>query len=149
MGPDIYKDRANLLAVDPQIRQMIIQKTVETDIQMNESNSIAKLLFKDGKGHLHDSWKQGFFFDENLKYGVYQDQGGPCGILATVQAFFLKHLLFGAKMSLHYLDEKNFSNQIQNCLSLALADVLYNASNEGETQVSLVIPLAGQVSAAS
>jgi len=51
--------------------------------------------------------------------------------LATVQAFFLKHLLYGAKMSLHYLDEKNFSTQIQICLALAVADVLYNSSNDG------------------
>lgn len=115
---------------------------------MKESMDISKLLFKDGKGHLHDSWKQGFFFDEKLKYGIFQDQGGPCGILATVQAFFLKHLLFGAKMSLHYLDEKNFSNQIQNCLSLAISDILYNSSNDGETNVTLVIP-TGTVSAAN
>jgi len=102
--------------------------------------NIQKLLFKDGNGHLHDSWKQGFFFDPKLKYGLYQEQGGPCGILATVQAFFLKHLLYGAKMSLHYLDEKNFSTQIQICLALAVADVLYNSSNDGETDVTLVIP---------
>ena len=112
LGNDLYKDRANILAVDSQTRSMIIQATSESNISMNESQEIAKLLFKDGKGHLHDSWKQGFYFDQNIKYGIFQDQGGPCGILATVQAFFLKHLLFGAKMSLHYLDEKNFQNQI-------------------------------------
>lgn len=107
---------------------------------MNESEGIKHLLFKDGKGHLHDSWKQGFYHDQNLKYGLFQNQGGPCGILATVQAFFLKHLIFGAKMSLHYLDEKNFTNTVQNCLALAISDILYNASNDGETKVTLVIP---------
>ena len=98
------------------------------------------LLFKGGKGHLHDSWKQGFYFDEKLKYGIYQGQGGPCGILATVNAFFLKHLLFGNKMPIHYLDQKNFSGQIQNCLALAISDILYNSSNDSETNVTLVIP---------
>jgi hypothetical protein len=83
--------------------------TREKVISREDSSGIFKLLFKDGKGHLHDSWKQGFYFDENIKYGIYQNQGGPCGILATVQAFFLKHLLFGAKMSLHYLKQRNFS----------------------------------------
>lgn len=78
--------------------------TEEKLISREESALIQKLLFKDGKGHLHDSWKQGFYFDKNLKYGIYQNQGGPCGILATVQAFFLKHMLYGAKMPLHYLN---------------------------------------------
>ena len=95
--------------VDPGMRQKIGMCTNESIISREESQGINQLLFKNGKGHLHDSWKQGFFFDENIKYGIYQKQGGPCGILATVQAFFLKHLLFGAKMSLHYLKQKNFS----------------------------------------
>jgi hypothetical protein len=45
-------------------------------------------------GNFHTSWCQGFFFDQNVTYGIYQEKGGPCGILATVQAFFIKHLLF-------------------------------------------------------
>ena len=87
---------------------MIGRYISEDVISREESMGINQLLFKDGKGHLHDSWKQGFFMDENIKYGVFQDKGGPCGILATVQAFFLKHMLYGAKMPLHYLNQKNF-----------------------------------------
>lgn len=113
-----------MLAVDPSMRQHIANSTIEETIQRDESLNILKLLFKDGKGHLHDSWKQGFYFDKNIKYGIYQDQGGPCGILATVQAFFLKHLLYGLKMPLHYLDQKKFTNQIQNCVVLAISDIL-------------------------
>lgn len=78
--------------------------TIEQIITAEEARGIKHLLFKDGAGHLHDSWMQGFFFDSTIKYGIKQNQGGPCGILATVQAFFLKHLLFGAKMSLNYLN---------------------------------------------
>lgn len=138
LGPDLYKQTN--LNVDPQMRSRIAQNTREQIITRDESLEISKLLFKDGKGHLHDSWKQGFFFDKKLKYGIYQDQGGPCGILATVNAFFLKHLLFGAKMPLHYLNQKNFSGQIQTCLALAISDILYNASNDGQTNINLVIP---------
>jgi hypothetical protein len=43
-------------------------------------------------------------------------------------------------MPLHYLHQKNFTNQIQNCLALALSDILYNSSNDGETDVVLVTP---------
>lgn len=84
LGQDLYKDKANSLSVDPSARQKINAMTSETIITRDESNGIAELLFKDGKGHLHDSWKQGFYFDDKIKYGIRQDQGGPCGILATV-----------------------------------------------------------------
>lgn len=43
-------------------------------------------------------------------------------------------------MQLPYLKQKNFTNEIQNCLALAIADILSNASNKGELPVSLVIP---------
>ncbi|MEQ2219724.1 hypothetical protein XENOCAPTIV_022584, partial [Xenoophorus captivus] len=39
---------------------------------------------------------QGFTFSDacDLRYGIVQRKGGPCGILASIQAFFLKKLLF-------------------------------------------------------
>mmetsp|Transcript_8439 Transcript_8439/g.14145 ORF Transcript_8439/g.14145 Transcript_8439/m.14145 type:complete len:159 (+) Transcript_8439:1864-2340(+) len=147
LGSDLYKERPNILAIDHPSRKLIAQHTREQPVRRDDSNGILGLLFKDGKGHLHDSWKQGFYFDQSLKYGLFQNKGGPCGILATVQAFFLKHLLYGAKMQLHYLDQKNFSNSVQNCLALAIAEVLCNASNWGETNVRLVIPQAAISSA--
>jgi hypothetical protein len=63
-------------------------------ISQSESISIKTLLFRSKTANFHDSWHQGFFFDEKIKYGIYQKEGGPCGILATFQAFFMKHLLF-------------------------------------------------------
>lgn len=71
-----------------------------SQISLLEARSIKKLLFSNENSNFHSSWNQGFFFDENLKYGIFQDEGGPCGILATVQAFFLKHLLFVHKVKL-------------------------------------------------
>lgn len=139
LGQDLYKQ--NTVAIHPSMRQQIGKMTAEAPISIEESKGITHLLFKDGKGHLHDSWKQGFFFDQNLKYGIFQEQGGPCGILAVVQGFFLKHLLFGAKMSLQYLNQKNFSGTVQNCLALAISDILYNCTNEGQTDVVIVVPM--------
>ena len=45
--------------------------TSEQQITREESMGIMHLLFKDGKGHLHDSWKQGFFFDQKIQYGLF------------------------------------------------------------------------------
>jgi hypothetical protein len=47
--------------------------TTENAISREESKGISELLFKDGNGHLHDSWKQGFYFDDKIKYGIHQD----------------------------------------------------------------------------
>ncbi|KAJ3027820.1 UNVERIFIED_CONTAM: hypothetical protein HDU68_003021, partial [Siphonaria sp. JEL0065] len=47
-----------------------------------------------------EEWKgKGFCFSENpeLAYGTVQIKGGPCGLLASVQAYILKHLLFVEK----------------------------------------------------
>lgn len=41
---------------------------------------------------------QGFFFTDvaNLRYGLVQHEGGPCGVLAVVQAYVLRFLLENA-----------------------------------------------------
>lgn len=43
-------------------------------------------------------------------------------------------------MPLHYLNQKQFPAVFNICLALAISDILYNASNEGETNIVLVIP---------
>jgi hypothetical protein len=69
LGSELYK-QANL-NVDSSMRSRISSQTAEQPITRDESNLVNNLLFKGGKGHLHDSWKQGFYFDEKLKYGIY------------------------------------------------------------------------------
>jgi hypothetical protein len=54
------------------------------NITSAESLEIKKLLFKSSSANFHDSWHQGFYFDSKIKYGIYQREGGPCGILAAV-----------------------------------------------------------------
>ena len=46
------------------------------------------------QGQPPPSWKQGFFFNpkESLRFGLVQMQGGPCGVLAAVQAHVLAAL---------------------------------------------------------
>lgn len=71
LGQDLYKDKASILSVDASSRQKINTMTTENQITRDESSGISELLFKDGKGHLHDSWKQGFYFNEKIKYGIH------------------------------------------------------------------------------
>ena len=56
-------------------------------------------MFQSGPSHLPKSWSQGFILSpfEATPYGLKQIEGGPCGIIAAVQCYFLKHLLLCAK----------------------------------------------------
>lgn len=85
------------------------------------------MLFKNGTTNFHDSWHQGFYFDPKVTYGIYQKDGGPCGILAAVNAFYLKHQLYIAQTS---LQTAITNDRRDNYLAAALAEILINASDE-------------------
>jgi hypothetical protein len=54
-----------------------------------------------GKSTFGEEWLgKGFVFrdEEELKYGLIQLKGGPCGLLAAVQAFIVRHLVYEENM---------------------------------------------------
>jgi len=59
--------------------------------------------------------RQGFVWSEyiNRKFGLIQNVGGPCGVLAAVQAYLLRFLLFGSKS----MDSKKQWTRIQDDIS--------------------------------
>eukprot|EP00873_Tetraselmis_striata_P033336 jgi/Tetstr1/453600/TSEL_040557.t1 len=62
---------------------------------------LRELLWSGAKGP-PPSWKQGFFFNSKpgLSYGLVQKEGGPCGVLAAVQAYVLDASFDGAGFQL-------------------------------------------------
>uniref|UniRef100_A0A8C6U2U5 Ubiquitin carboxyl-terminal hydrolase MINDY n=1 Tax=Neogobius melanostomus TaxID=47308 RepID=A0A8C6U2U5_9GOBI len=75
-------------------------------------------------------WKnQGFIFSEthDLGYGIVQKKGGPCGVLASVQAFVLKKLL---KL-------RPSNNSRRKCLARAIAEILWRAGEEKQVIVAI------------
>lgn len=57
-----------------------------------EANDMRTLIFGDSSKQFNAAWReQGFYFCgvDGLGYGLVQAEGGPCGVLAAVQAFFL------------------------------------------------------------
>ncbi|XP_047444342.1 probable ubiquitin carboxyl-terminal hydrolase MINDY-4 isoform X2 [Mugil cephalus] len=92
-------------------------------------------------------WRnQGFAFSEthDLRYGIVQRKGGPCGVLASVQAFVLRKLLFENTESKHNTSLHSISMKLRpsnttrrKCLVLAMAEILWRAGEEKQATVAI------------
>ena len=51
--------------------------------------------------------KKAFTFQDDISFGLVQKRGGPCGVLAVVQAFILKYLLFTKSPSSNAFSDKS------------------------------------------
>jgi len=90
-----------------------------------------------GTPQLPDAWKQGIFFAGYQPYGLQQVHGGPCGVLAVVQAFLLQVLLSasgGAAEAVLEVDEK----ARQEALIEALSAILFRNAGDGKKAVVFV-----------
>jgi len=119
------------------------------DTRMSDVNKSAKMSNRlDHLGASHIPW------------GLTQAHGGPCGVLAAIQAELLRILLFGTREPLDYptvvednlaLDHEISKDLIRNGLALSLAMILARTAltppatedynNKGEnTSVKVVVP---------
>ncbi|CAM9814286.1 unnamed protein product, partial [Choristocarpus tenellus] len=96
------------------------------------------LVFNNPLATFNSAWlQQGFFFSEHkrLGYGLVQTEGGPCGVLAVVQAFLLQHLLFGQNAC----DWRSLSRVLQEqALVVVLTQIIWQAGNRNEAILTLV-----------
>ncbi|KAK5664811.1 hypothetical protein QVD99_008356 [Batrachochytrium dendrobatidis] len=99
------------------------------------ANELKKLLFLNenvrGRWWFGDEWRnKGFIFQDkiDLAYGLVQVKGGPCGLLASVQAFVIKHLLHSKDFSA-IKQNRLRPTRLQSNLALAhaLADMIWQA----------------------
>ena len=64
-------------------------------IEMEEAVALKGLLLGSARKVYPEGWTgQAFTFVDDIGFGLVQKRGGPCGVLAAVQAFILKYLLF-------------------------------------------------------
>ncbi|XP_066483032.1 probable ubiquitin carboxyl-terminal hydrolase MINDY-4 isoform X2 [Tiliqua scincoides] len=105
------------------------------------ARDLKTLLFGSSLGCFSEEWKiQSFAFSDipQLKYGIVQKKGGPCGVLAAVQACVLRHLIFGDS----HRNSNTWSLQTSEahrteCLTLAFADILWRAGSREKAVVVL------------
>ena len=97
-------------------------------IEMEEAIALKTLILGSGRKNYPEGWPgQAFSFQnkEDLQFGLVQNRGGPCGVLAVIQAFILKNLLFkdGEMANL-----KPSKGQREKALVRTLTQILLNVS---------------------
>eukprot|EP00928_Gymnodinium_smaydae_P071894 TRINITY_DN55369_c0_g1_i1.p1 TRINITY_DN55369_c0_g1~~TRINITY_DN55369_c0_g1_i1.p1 ORF type:complete len:381 (-),score=65.54 TRINITY_DN55369_c0_g1_i1:69-1211(-) len=89
-----------------------------------------------GQPELPTSWKQGFFFAGYRPYGLQQVEGGPCGVIAVVQAYMLRFLLEKAVSPANVLEVDETARQ--EALVSAICEVLFTNAGDGKKAVLMV-----------
>eukprot|EP01116_Phalansterium_solitarium_P013108 TRINITY_DN3005_c0_g1_i3.p1 TRINITY_DN3005_c0_g1~~TRINITY_DN3005_c0_g1_i3.p1 ORF type:complete len:526 (+),score=159.39 TRINITY_DN3005_c0_g1_i3:173-1579(+) len=108
-----------------------------TPLGPEKAAELAILMFGTTKRAFPEEWQQGFFFnvdDEILRYGLVQLKGGSCGIIASVQAYVLKELLFGSHKTADLNSLMNpDSSRRSGALIAALTEILWQAGHGSAT----------------
>ncbi|XP_055974330.1 probable ubiquitin carboxyl-terminal hydrolase MINDY-4 [Sorex fumeus] len=116
-------------------------QTASRPIDLSVAKDIKNVLFGSSFCCFNEEWKlQNFTFSEaaSLKYGIVQNKGGPCGVLAAVQGCVLQKLLFegeGRANGVRSLQPS--SAQRTRCLALALADIVWRAGGHQRAVLAL------------
>uniref|UniRef100_A0A6U4VFS2 Deubiquitinating enzyme MINDY-3/4 conserved domain-containing protein n=3 Tax=Hemiselmis andersenii TaxID=464988 RepID=A0A6U4VFS2_HEMAN len=96
------------------------------------------MVFGEGgaRSTFNSAWMQGFFQSPHsgLEYGLVQVAGGPCGVLASVQAYMVRHMLFVEnRMDIAGINEATFNRALLH----ALADILWQAGGDKSAKVAV------------
>jgi hypothetical protein len=118
------------------------KKYQERALSEKEIQQLKKALFQQGGlSSLPKSWNQGFILSPyaSTPYGLQQIEGGPCGIIAAVQCYFLKHLLCVGKPG----SEGEVGEEVmrENCWGAGIVDLLMKV--RGGEKIYLMIPGRG------
>ncbi|XP_030228066.1 probable ubiquitin carboxyl-terminal hydrolase MINDY-4 isoform X2 [Gadus morhua] len=105
-------------------------KSSRMDVQT--ATALKEVLLGSGSRCFSPEWRnQGFGFSESpdLRYGIVQRKGGPCGVLASVQACLLQKLLFDdPNPASEELGRLRPSDAVRRrCLVLAVSEMLWRA----------------------
>ncbi|XP_022794375.1 probable ubiquitin carboxyl-terminal hydrolase MINDY-4 [Stylophora pistillata] len=101
---------------------------------------LKNLIFGTATASFNPEWRnQSFSFCDlyQLEYGIVQLKGGPCGVLAAVQGFVLKHLLFGGKKGDTKKKLQPSSRERTKALTSALSEILWRAGDHKTATVAL------------
>ncbi|XP_006146302.1 probable ubiquitin carboxyl-terminal hydrolase MINDY-4 [Tupaia chinensis] len=126
------------LGPGPSVRKL---QVTSQPIDLSVAKEIKTLLFGSSLCCFNEEWKlQSFSFNDtaSLKYGIVQNKGGPCGVLAAVQGCVLQKLLFEGDSQADYAGRLQPSDVHRTrCLALAIADIVWRAGGRKKAVVAL------------
>ncbi|XP_056585698.1 probable ubiquitin carboxyl-terminal hydrolase MINDY-4 isoform X2 [Triplophysa dalaica] len=112
-----------------------------TPMDQRTATALKEILFGSPMACFTEEWKQqNITFSDipALKYGIVQKKGGPCGILAAVQACVLQKLLFEESSNDTSYKKLQVSDIARTkCLSRALANILWRAGDMKRATVAI------------
>ncbi|KAM5272217.1 putative ubiquitin carboxyl-terminal hydrolase MINDY-4 [Ctenodactylus gundi] len=127
-----------ILAPAPSVLKLQI---VSKPIDLSVAKELKTLLFGSAFCCFNEEWKlQSFSFSDavSLRYGIVQNKGGPCGVLAALQGCVLQKLLFERDSRDDCARQLQPSDALRTCcLALAIADILWRAGSREQAVVTL------------
>ncbi|KAK3540377.1 hypothetical protein QTP70_030212 [Hemibagrus guttatus] len=103
------------------------------------ATALKEMIFGSPAACFSEEWRcQSFSFSSRpaLRYGIVQKKGGPCGVLAAVQAAVLQKLLFEG-ISSDALSERLSDAVRTKCLTDAVAGILWRAADRKNVTVAI------------
>lgn len=134
---ELVKEEVILSPVPSMLKLQVASKPIDLSV----AKDIKTLLFGSSLCCFNEEWKlQSFAFNDaaSLKYGIVQNKGGPCGVLAAVQGCVLQKLLFEGDSGASCARQLQPSNAHRtHCLALAIADIVWRAGGHERAMVTL------------
>ncbi|XP_076133706.1 putative ubiquitin carboxyl-terminal hydrolase MINDY-4 isoform X2 [Alosa pseudoharengus] len=126
----------------PTLNHCLPQHTFDSHpIDLPTATALKELLLGSPVSCFGEEWKcQSFVFSDkpSLRYGIIQKKGGPCGVLASVQACVLQKLLFeDTECDSPFRQLQPSQSKRTRCLALAIADILWRAGDRRKAIVAI------------
>ncbi|KAK7110213.1 probable ubiquitin carboxyl-terminal hydrolase MINDY-4 isoform X2 [Littorina saxatilis] len=141
---DDLDDELNDVQLQPTSRGPAERKSLKQldskPIDTHTAIALKTLIFGSAMQYYNDEWRlQSYAFCDlpDLQYGIVQRKGGPCGVLAAVQAVVLQEMLFGDNKLPSGHGLKPSRNERTKYLALALAKIFWRAGEEKRAVVAI------------
>lgn len=113
---------------------------VTTPINLKTAMKLKILILGSANSQFNPEWfRQNLEFSNVplLQYGIVQKKGGPCGVLAAIQAYVLLEMLFGENKLTSSKNLEPSPEDCRNALAAALSRIFWNAGDQKTATVAL------------
>eukprot|EP00835_Amoeboradix_gromovi_P001123 NODE_45_length_27728_cov_0.328387.p5 type:complete len:381 gc:universal NODE_45_length_27728_cov_0.328387:25420-24278(-) len=124
----------------PHSPEILPNKVLGYPINKQELQSLKRTVFGDENRSIPNNWKnKGFQVNRHCNFGFMQKKGGPCTVLASMNAYLFKHLLFSEFECFDVVEILNevpslkpSDDQLYRAFAYGLADVLWKCASNSQ-----------------